>query len=139
MSETRDLTRRRFLLLAAALGAGAAASPVLRGAWSDGRPASHAARLLDCFGDLESARAVGSACLEVLNDERSTTTLLQAIERELGGEAVYQETAYRLRTRITDMVRRDFEALDIVRVRGWVLSRNEARLYALAALEPSSA
>ena len=132
MSETRDLSRRRFLLLAAALGAGAAATPALRSALGGNK--SHTARLLDCFGDLASARAVGEACLEVLKDEPSAPALLAAIERGIGGDAAYRDGAYQLRVKLSDLVRRDFEAHDIVRVRGWVLSRNEARLYALAAL-----
>jgi hypothetical protein len=133
VSDTRDLSRRRFLLLAAALGVGAAATPALQSALGSGKK-SRASRLLDCFGDLVSARAVGHACLEVLKEERSTPALLAAIERGLGGDAAYRDGAYQLRVRVSDLVRRDFEALDIVRVQGWVLSRNEARLYALAAL-----
>jgi len=139
MTLARGLSRRRFLLLAA-LGAGAAAGSALRAGWlaGDGRRSSRAARLLDGFVDLTSARVVGAACLEIPRLERSVPELVRALERSLGGESAYRGSPREMRTRVSELVRKDFAALDIVDVQGWVLSRNEARLYALAALDSNA-
>jgi hypothetical protein len=129
------VSRRRFLLLAAGLGGAAAAGSALGRLWPAPGRSPVIARITDGFRDLASARAVGRAYLEAVPAERSVTALLAALERDLGELERLRRPA--LRDRLANLVRRDFTALEIVNVRGWILSRTEGRLCALAALGDS--
>lgn len=82
-----------------------------------------------------SARAVGLAYLAHFPDEREPLTLTQLI---LGGLALTEAEAEmlrdgNLRARVAARLRAEFGQGRIAVVGGWILSRTEARLYALSA------
>jgi hypothetical protein len=82
-----------------------------------------------------SARLLGRAYLAETPEEASPPLLACCIGEACGAEpgmlAALPEPA--LRRTLADAVRRDFARGDTVVVRGWVLARSEARLYALCA------
>lgn len=101
----------------------------------DSRRSALARRLLDVFSDPESAYGVGVAYFAVRPSERDLSALLQ---RLLGSsnldEALVDHDAGRWALKLAARSKRDFEQLRVVQVDGWVLSRTEARLCALAVL-----
>jgi hypothetical protein len=113
------LSRRELLAAAAAL---LAVGP------SAGPGQDVVARLLR---DRASARRVGAAYLAAHPEEASPERLLQALRSALG--PVDAAPAAVLRHRLAARVRDDFARADVVVVRGWWLSRTEARLAALVA------
>lgn len=108
--------RRDFVLGALGLALGAVAAR-LPGRASAGRALSRLPR------DRRAARALGRAYLAEHPEEAGRLRALLARNATPLG-------AGELRARI----RRDFEEVRLVRVRGWLLSRTEARLCALVAL-----
>jgi hypothetical protein len=89
--------------------------------------------LLAVLNDPRSARVIGRAYLRTLPAaERTAGHLVRAISADnTRGPRCPTSNLPRL---INDSVRHDFAAGAVVAVDGWVLSRTEARLYALAAL-----
>ncbi|HEY0810254.1 MAG TPA: hypothetical protein VGD49_08840 [Longimicrobiales bacterium] len=73
-----------------------------------------------------STVAVGEFCLQLPGCEHRAVELAQLVG--IGDD----------RTSTLRLIQSDFERGDTVRVNGWVLSRTEARLYALAALNARS-
>jgi hypothetical protein len=93
--------------------------------------------LLSLFGDLKSASAIGSACLNYL----PTSTAEQLANEILAiascdAEAMKNREA--LRRQIINRVRGDFAKGAIISVDGWLLSLTEARVYALVTLSLGS-
>lgn len=125
------MTRRRVLL---ALLLGLAAGPALGGASRLALPAW----LQRLHGDPLAAARLGAAYLAAHPDEAAPGVLLRAIEAALGGPVDPATAggvdAAALAARLEAVVRADYRRGDAVSVNGWVLSRTEARLYALAAL-----
>ena len=120
---------RRLLLRAAAWSVGWAALgwlPAKRG--SAPRPA-----LLALLSDPESGAVVGRAFLAGFPAERARVRLERELWRNL--EVSAHTPARRLRAQLSRAVKRDFATGNVVVVAGWTLSRTEARLAALAALE----
>ena len=137
MNERPDMTRRRFLLLSAACGAGLVSRALLPDAWRTvlGRPPTSAERLLDTLPNRTSARVVGAAYLEMLPASVSTDALVDAIVAGIdGGARALRSTRQELRGLLARRVQQDFAEDAIVCLRGWIVSRTEARLCALAAL-----
>lgn len=102
-----------------------------------GRPGSEpderARHLLTVFGDIESARTVGAEYLRSAPHEADLPGLLAALCGPASGDACVahaDEWAAALAARCKD----DFLEGRVVRIQGWVLSRTEARLCAVAAL-----
>ena len=89
------------------------------------RPAR--AALLDLFDDPARARALGRAYLATLPTPPSADALTAAVTAGLPGTV-------RLRTEIAALIRADYAAERIECLDGWLLSRTEARLCAIAAL-----
>jgi len=85
----------------------------------------------------ESAAVIGAAYLAAAAEERS----VQFLHRHLEAAAVVprRPAVWESDEAVTDRLRRriraDFEANEVALVRGWVLSRTEARLCGLVALE----
>jgi len=98
-----------------------------------------AARLLEAFRQRESAAAVGRAYLATRPEERDAPRLAGAVSRDLRDGGCDPATGDRadLRRAVSGRVRQDFADGRTVTVDGWVLSRTEARLCALAALAPA--
>jgi hypothetical protein len=130
------LSRRRFLV---AVGGAAAALAVRAEPWRAVvavRARSDAEHLVSALDHLESARVVGRAYLREHPRERSVAGLVDGITSDLpGGRAtVGGASEAELRLAVSASIRNDFARETSVRVQGWILSRTEARLYALAAL-----
>ncbi len=130
------MNRRSFLgLLAAALalpfrGYASLLARLLPGADPE---ALFAERLLQAFSAQASAAAIGRHYLSENPAEASRTRLLAAIREHLPASAV-QTDAAALRHSIREVIRDDFARARTEDVGGWMLSRTEARLCALAAL-----
>jgi hypothetical protein len=130
--------RRRQLLAVLALGGAACAGWAGRArAWL--APAARhqqGVALLAAFSRPESAAAVGRAYLSGhpadADEIRLAADLADAL-RSRGCDPLTAPPA-RLRAAIADQIRADFASGQVVSVEGWVLSRSEARLCALAAL-----
>lgn len=135
MTTHGDMTRRRFLVLAA-FGASLAAWPSFLGPESlpSRRSSSRAERLVGCLRHRDSARAVGAAYLDVTPSEAEVEPLVEAIAAGLGGAGVLRMRTDEIRARLAGRIDRDFEEDATVCLKGWVVSRTEARLYGLAAL-----
>ncbi|MEX2495407.1 MAG: hypothetical protein WD448_04920 [Woeseia sp.] len=122
-------TRRQVLRqLAALLGAASLPLPLASAGTccraTDPELAAAVAALLPNAG---SAAAIGREYLRECRQERSAQVLQAAIRASLAAEPVSAEA---LRGRIA----LDFRTADTVTLRGWILSRTEARLCALYAL-----
>jgi hypothetical protein len=104
-----------------------------RGTAADDEAPAGAARLAALMRHRASARVLGRAYLAEAGEEASPALLACRIGAACGLDAsalaALPEPA--LRRALADAVRRDFAQGDTVMVRGWVLARSEARLYAL--------
>lgn len=140
MNEGPRITRRRLLI--AALWAGAASVPLGLARLRPWRvlveivPADAGERLAALLAHRESAAAVGSAYLRGAPDEADLVVLVGLIASDLPGgrPALRRATDDDLRHLLADRTRLDFEQERTVSVRGWILSRTEARLYGVVAL-----
>lgn len=80
----------------------------------------------DVIGNLESAARFGSVYLDAHPGERDVHQLLEHIENVAQGRTDFEGVSAALRD--------DYVRGNTVMVDGWLLSRTEARLFALAAL-----
>lgn len=76
-----------------------------------------------------SAAIIGSLYLEINESERSIEVLAQNIVESISTSAKYMDE-----TTLLNQIRVDFERGDIVNLKGWLLSRTEARICALHAV-----
>jgi len=138
MSAGLRTSRRRFLL--GALGVGL---PLLLAPLRPWRmlvevvgPASPGARLAGLLQHRESARIIGLEYLRSAAEEATVPTLVGSIASALPGGRGALDTAGEdeLRELVTVLIRRDFEEERTVTLQGWIVSRTEAQLCALAAL-----
>lgn len=130
------ITRRGFLI---GLGSAAAALIVRSEPWRAlvaYRDPPAAARLVSLLTHVENARVVGHAYLRAFPLERSADGLVEGIASGLPGGhgALRTSSDDELRRAVSTAIRDDFAREADVTVQGWILSRTEARLYALAAL-----
>jgi hypothetical protein len=95
-----------------------------------------AARLAGIFTHAESAKVVGLEYAQVYPHEAATAPLLEGIALGVPGGrvALLRASDSELRMLLDHTIREDFAADRVVKLRGWILSTTEARLYALAAL-----
>ena len=125
-----EVTRRRLLIAALTAAAAVAAGPGVVVPMIDrlaaGDPAGHL-RALITHG--EGARYLGSRYLSAHPSEARSDALV----RELVGTAAPMSAAEASRA-VAVGIRSDYSAGRTVNVDGWVLSRAEARLYALVAI-----
>jgi hypothetical protein len=137
MTPRAMITRRR--LLAAAIGIGGIAAVARSRPWrvlvAVSVP-SAAERLAGLLTNQDSAKAVGGAYLARVPEEASASLLVDRIAAGLpaGRQTVREAGEEDLRQLLATQIRSDFEEEQDVVVRGWVLSRTEARLYALTTL-----
>jgi hypothetical protein len=94
-----------------------------------------AVRLADLLEHRESAIAVGREYMAVSKTERTTEALLAELTAALpgGADAAKHASQAELRGMLAARIRRDFEDDVTVSLRGWIVSRTEGRLCALAA------
>jgi hypothetical protein len=135
VTEQHRWSRRRFLQ-----GVAAVAAVVASGGWSRWSPrASAAERLASIPATLEaraSAAVVGRAYLRARPDALGPETLVTEIAARVPRveELASSGSIDQVRAAIAEAVHGDFAALDLVRVRGWILSATEARVCGLVAL-----
>ena len=129
---TRSLTRRDVLRGLAALLAAAAVGARLPGPWPG--PVTPI-RLAGLLSDGAAVRAVGHAYLREAPGKTSPGWLAAVLHHDaFAGGDLRALSDDALRARLAASVRRDYDAMRIVRVDGWVLAVTEARLCALATL-----
>lgn len=138
MSDATAMNRRQFMLLAlAAAGAVAARSklPAIAAGWPKPENLLRS-KLTALFIHQESAQAIGLAYVQSYPNEADAQALEDQIALGIaGGRAVLAGAGGReMSALINDRIRQDFEAEQVVKVQGWVLSITEARLCALSAL-----
>jgi hypothetical protein len=121
-------TRREWLAWAAGLALGLIALVPWHGPW---RRSSPAERWLGGSRSIESAAAVGREYLRAAPHDRVRARLVAELDTVIGSGS---PSDAEIRRRVSARIREDYAAGDTVRVRGWILSRTEARLCALAAL-----
>jgi hypothetical protein len=94
-------------------------------------------RLTELLGRRDSARVVGREYLRSTSGGLSSRELVDAITSELPGgrEAASAASRSELHEMLAARVRKDFEDELTVNLRGWIVSRTEARLCALTALQ----
>ncbi len=131
MINRRLLLVQMFAVIGALLSGKAA---VARGDRSLQGAGFTASRLVSALRSKASAAAVGRAYLETVSDEATVERLSALIAGELQDGALASIGDDGLRERLAAVRRRDFEREHVVVVRGWVLSRTEARLCALSCL-----
>ena len=135
------LRRRELLALATALvAAGVGGLSVVVPGGSD-RAERAAERLVGSLRNRASAAAVGREYLKTAPSEASLVRLLGYLGRAPDGRAQAAGILDRdrLRADIAAREKQDFEERNVVVLRGWILSRTEARLCALAALVADAA
>lgn len=128
MIRTHTSRRRVLQLLAGAGGATLMSSVVASDA---GVPLPVVEALLAVLSSREGARAIGALYLEAVPGEASAGQLVHLIAGSAHGAHMTPSAA---QTMLLDAVRRDFERFETIELDGWVVSRTEARLCALAAL-----
>jgi len=92
--------------------------------------------LLNFFNQIDSAITVGSAYLEQHPDESNVNQLIHDIFQMDRKRLVQlaQKKPSRLTAIIEKQVREDFDSQNMVKIKGWLLSRTETRLCALVYL-----
>jgi hypothetical protein len=129
------LHRRAFLAGSGAVVA-ALAAPALATLFGCGRRPTLAQALVGFYRDPESAARVGQAVLAAVPSEATAEAVVAALagDRRAELEALAASDPAALRALLQEQHRRDFEDGRTVAIDGWVLSRTEARLCAVAAL-----
>ena len=138
MSNDRVFSRREAIKVAVAATVTLLVHSQLPGvaALQSGQQALLPARLTALLAHSESANVIGGAYLLKYPQEANVDTLLDQIAARIVARDVglLSTTDQHLREQLDGVVRADFAADRIVKLRGWVLSATEARLCALAAL-----
>ncbi len=101
---------------------------------SCGRESATTIDLSDVFGDIAEAAELGRAYLARYPAEANGSLLEAYVLGPTGSE---RQDPPGLRTRLRERIRQDFTHSRLFRHRGWLLSRTEARLCALASLTSS--
>jgi hypothetical protein len=128
---TKRIGRRGFVAIGAGTAAAVAGLGFARNPEAVIEPA--AVRLADALRHSTDVTELGREYLDAKIDESSEPILRDKLGEALGGRAPLASTselAARLRTRVQE----EFKAGDTFQMEGWVFSRTEIRLFALAAL-----
>ena len=136
MTGHRAPTRRQFLALLAAFGIPYLPWRAILGTnAAPGSARAAAERLVGLLGAPASARAVGTAYLAEAPSEAEVTSLVEAIVAQLeGGAEALRGDEGRLRGALLRGIERDFAEEATLCLRGWIVSRTEARLCGLSVL-----
>ena len=140
MSDASSVSRRGFVaatIAAAALPLLSSVPWLARASDTFSTPRARlSAQLAEILAARSSAAVVGLAYLDVCPAERHPDLLgdLIAADLDIGGLPLQSVGAERIRALAGEQVQRDFALGRTVEIDGWVLSRTEARLCALAAL-----
>jgi hypothetical protein len=125
-----ELTRRRLLIAAAGfLGTVAAGPSAIVQLIERLAPADAAALLRGLITDREGAAQLGRTYLDAHPSEASRAALVRQL-----ADPIAPTSAERAARGVGKRIREDYAIGHTVVVEGWVLSRTEARLYALVAI-----
>ncbi len=94
----------------------------------------HSEMLLSILADRAAAKSVGMAYLDGAPEDRSAGALVSALLGQSEIPAGAPLTVGEMRSLLQARRRLDFRTGDTVVLHGWILSRSECRLCALAAL-----
>jgi len=135
-------TRRTFLRTLALLGAVlyVRVPSVFAGTSRPGARHSLAAKLIACVDAKRSAEIIGLEYLRTVpaeaNAEQLTSLICSRLSKPYGDLA--RANRKEIKSLLACKQQEDFAADRIVNVGGWVLSRSEARLYALVAISAAA-
>ncbi|MEA2080798.1 MAG: hypothetical protein U9P00_13280 [Pseudomonadota bacterium] len=131
-------TRRTFLLSALlSLTAGGFAANRYSLANSEPQPCVEPPWLWKTIAERQSAARIGQACLDAHSEYRQCHTLITDIERTLKRQdpsVSLTADAAQTASALQRLVRKEYARGEVVSVADWVLSKTEARLYALVYL-----
>ncbi len=138
MNSERNISRRRLLALTLGAGLWPLARPAFTWAmpaWR-GRQSNLSVRLAALLRHRESARAVGLEYLRQYPREADGRVLCALLSSVVVAGCAHLSSVSddTLRETLALRVHQDFETEDVVNLRGWILSRTEARLCALTVL-----
>lgn len=135
MTAGHDSSRRRFLL-SMLLGLVAGRTLVACDSPTESRyvPGYMPEWLLKITGERDAVVRTGKDCLEAFPAEQNVEALMSAIESSFETVDADATDAEETVTALQQAVRGDYQRGDVVQVKGWILSRTEARLYAAVAL-----
>jgi len=137
------LTRRSFIAACSWFGAGQT-WPAARSSSAAGYAGLALAPpvrewLVDCCAGLRCSNAMSAACSRALpKRDASPTRLGSLILADLLSAGRDCTSSAALGNSIREQVRHDFDRRQITIVDGWILSRTEARIYALAPIAENS-
>jgi hypothetical protein len=137
MSASHRIGRRLFIVTALGLTATTLAVRLgLKREAIHDDSATDAQRLLRAFSNHESAAELGRAYLATAPREGSPTVLVELITAKLPAGSAELRTADdgQIRSLLAQQVKEDFSSGNSVAVDGWIISKTEARLCALATL-----
>jgi len=137
-SNTGRCTRRTFLLsVLLGLTAGGFSSRRYALADTGPQPCTAPLWLWESIGDRQSAARLGRAYLDTQPEYRQCHALLADIEQTLqnrGASTPSTADAEQTASTLQDLLRKEYAHGEVISVAGWVLSKTEARLYALVAM-----
>ena len=138
MSDNRVFSRREAIKFAVAAAVAVVVQSQLPGAVAlqHTQQALLPTRLTALLAHTESAKVIGGEYLLKYPQEATVDTLLDQIASRIVATEVglFSPSDQQLREQLDGVIRADFAADRIVKLRGWVLSATEARLCALAVL-----
>lgn len=136
MSGSRRIGRRGFFASALGVAATALTAKLAFKRESTLNLSTDAERLVSALSSTESAAELGRAYMETVPFDRSVDVLVERIVAVVPGgyTSVREGDERELKTLLEHEFKEDFRGGNVVIVDGWILSRTEARLYALAAI-----
>lgn len=137
------LSRRAFIksLLIALTATSSLTLPLISGTNAASLSTTWPAWLSMVTGDKNAVAKLGQAYLAVHHEEQDSERLMNLIDQALGNLVDLADTRHddpmHIARVLKQCVRKDYQNDDVISLQGWVLSRTEARLYALALLAQS--
>lgn len=125
---------RRRILGYSLLGFAGLGALVFNRVLADEAPNEIGAWLTRLVHDSSAAAKLGSNYLTQFPEEAKAKTLSQLIELSLDNNNASPKSFTRFKSAIASVIREEYRTDSTVQVDGWLLSRTEARLYALGAL-----
>lgn len=90
------------------------------------------------FGDLHTGTCLGQHYLELYPEERSARLIAHELFGDECASVCNLNNRPDMQKRVLQQHEQDFRQGDVVIIAGWVLTRTEARVFALSAIESTS-